>query len=225
VQDATLPRFERRSRKALLIDRKKLWTPSELQAFLAHTRDDRWYPVWYVLASTGMRRSEICGLRAESVDVQRAVITVDWKVVSIHNKLYEGDPKSESSIREITIDDHTVQVLRDWREVKRSDRRAARDAWVDSGFEFTDEIGRGIHPERLSRNFTNALKSSGLRHTTPHALRHLHATLLLDAGVPVKVVSARLGHASTAFTQDRYIKVTERADRAAAQATAQFMMG
>jgi hypothetical protein len=90
VPDATLPRFERRSRKALLVDRKKLWTPSELQAFMAHTRDDRWYPVWYVLASTGMRRSEICGLRTESVDVERAVITVDWKVVSIHNKLYEG---------------------------------------------------------------------------------------------------------------------------------------
>ncbi|HSK95905.1 MAG TPA: tyrosine-type recombinase/integrase [Euzebyales bacterium] len=116
-------------------------------------------------------------------------------------------------------------MLRDWREVKRTDRRAAGEACVDSGYEFADEVGRGIHPERLSRNFTNALKSSGLRHTTPHALRHLHATLLLDAGVPVKVVSARLGHASTAFTQDRYIKVTGRADRAAAQATAQFMTG
>jgi integrase len=100
-----------------------------LQAFLAHTRDDRWYPVWYVLASTGMRRSEICGLRSESVDLERAVITVDWKVVSVHNELYEGDPKPESSIREITIDDHTVQVLREWREVKRRDRRAAREAW------------------------------------------------------------------------------------------------
>lgn len=92
MPDATLPRFERRSRKALLVDRKKLWTPPELQAFLAHS-DDRWYPVWHVLASTGMRRSEICGLRSESVDLERAVITVDWKVVSVHNELYEGDPK------------------------------------------------------------------------------------------------------------------------------------
>lgn len=223
VGDATLPRFERRSRKALLIDRKKLWTPDELQTFLAHTRDDRWYPVWHVLAATGMRRSEVCGLRSESVDLERGVITVDWKVVTVHNVLYEGDPKSESSIREITIDDHTVEVLREWRALRRGDQRAAREAWMESGYEFTDEIGRGIHPTRLSTTFTKWLKSSGLRHTTPHALRHLHATLLLDAGVPVKVVSARLGHASTAFTQDRYIKVTERADRAAALATAQFM--
>jgi len=134
-----------------------------------------------------------------------------------------GRPEAESSIREITIDDTTVQVLREWRQVKRRNRRAAKQAWFESGYEFTDEIGRGIHPTRLSTNFTKALKASGLRHTTPHGLRHLHATLLLDAGVPVKVVSARLGHASTAFTQDHYIKVTEHADHAAALATAHFM--
>jgi integrase len=100
VGDATLPRFERRSRKALLIDRKKLWTPDELQAVLAHTRDDRWYPVWHVPAATGMRRSEVCGLRSQSVDLERGVIIVDWKVVPVHNVLYEDDPTSESSIRE-----------------------------------------------------------------------------------------------------------------------------
>jgi integrase len=115
-----------------------------------------------------MRRSEICGLRSESVELDRAVITVYWKVVSVHNVLFEGDPKSESSIREITIDDHTVQVLRDWRQVKAKDRRAATEAWMETGYEFTDEIGRGIHPTRLSTDFTKALKSSGLRHTTPH---------------------------------------------------------
>lgn len=223
VGDATLPRFERRTRKALLVDRKRLWTPRELQDFLAHTRGDRWYPVWYVLASTGLRRSEICGLRSESVDLDRALIIVEWKVVSVDNQLYEGDPKSESSIREIPIDDGTVGVLRAWRATRHADRRAAGLAWSDSGFEFTDELGHGIHPNRLSYRFDQALKSSGLRHTTPHGLRHLHATLLLDAGVPVKVVSMRLGHASTSFTQDRYVQVTERADRAAALATAQFM--
>lgn len=74
------------------------------------TRDDRWYPVWHLLASTGLRRSEVCGLRAESVDLDRAVITVEWKVVAVHHVLYEGDPKSESSIRESTIDDGTVAV-------------------------------------------------------------------------------------------------------------------
>ena len=81
--------------------------------------------------------------------------------------LYEGDPKSESSNREITIDDHTVQVLREWRAVRAKNRRAAREAWFVSGYEFTDEIGRGIHPTRLSTRFTKALKSSGL----PHAAR------------------------------------------------------
>jgi integrase len=165
VQDATLPRFERRTRKALLIDRKKLWTPSELQEFLTHTRDDRWYPVWYVLASTGLRRSEICGLRSESVDLDRAVITVEWKVVAVHHDLHEGDPKSESSIREITIDDGTVQVLRDWRKATAVDRRAADLAWVDSGFEFTDELGRGMDPQQAE---LPVRQGTQIKWATPH---------------------------------------------------------
>ncbi|MBW3605482.1 MAG: site-specific integrase [Actinobacteria bacterium] len=148
---------------------------------------------------------------------------MDWKVVSVPNVLYEGDPKSESSIREITIDDTTVQVLREWRQVKRRKPSRGQGGLVRVGVRVHRRDWRGIHPTRLSTNFTKALKTSGLRQTTPHGLRHLHATLLLDAGVPVKVVSARLGHASTAFTQDRYIKVTERAGRAAALATAHFM--
>jgi integrase len=150
---------------------------------------------------------------------------VDWKVVAVHHELYEGDPMSESSVREVTIDDSTVRVLRAWRKRKAADRLAAGPAWAALGFEFTDELGRGLHPNTLNYRFDKAVKSSGLRHTTPHGLRHLHATLLLDAGVPVKVVSVRLGHSSTGFTQDRYIKVTEPADRAAALATAQFMAG
>lgn len=136
--------------------------PTELQAFLAHTRDDRWYPVWHVLAATGMRRSEVCGLRSESVDLERGVITVDWKVVSVHNVPYEGNSKSELSIREITIDDQTVAVLpTGGRSSAATAARRRRRGWR-RGYEFTDEIGRGIHSTRLSTNFTKALKSSGV---------------------------------------------------------------
>lgn len=223
VQDATLPKFERRTKKALLIDRKKLWTADELRAFLDHTRQDRWYPLWHLLATTGLRRSELCGLRWESLDLTMAVLTVDWKVVAVHHQLHEGDPKSESSIREVTLDEATVRTLREWRKRVAEERLAAGLPWQDSAFVFTDELGRGLHPNRLNYRFAKAIRTSRLRHTTPHGLRHLHATLLLDAGVPVKEVSARLGHRSTTFTQDRYIKVTEAMDRGAATTMAAIL--
>ena len=86
-------------------------------------------------------------------------------------------------------------MLRDWREVKRRDRRAESEAWVDSGYEVTDEIGRGIHPERLSRNFTNALRSSACATPPRMACDTCTPPCLLDAGVPVKVVS-RAGSAT-----------------------------
>lgn len=218
VGDATLPKFERRAKKQLLIDRSKLWTSDELRAFLEHTRPTRWHPVWHLLATTGLRRSELCGLRWDSVDLDDEVLTVDWKVVAVHHVLHDGDPKTEASIREITLDHDTVQVLRQWRHQQVTEEVAAQVAWRDTGYVFTDQIGCGLHPNRLSRQFHRAVVSSGLRHTTPHALRHLHATLLLDASVPIKEVSARLGHTSTTFTQDRYIKTTKAMDRTAATA-------
>ena len=81
-----------------------------------------------MLAATGMRRLEVCGLRSESVDLERGVITVDWKVVSGPQRALPGRPQeSESSIREITIDDYTIEVLHEWRGVKKRDRRAAKE--------------------------------------------------------------------------------------------------
>lgn len=148
---------------------------------------------------------------------------MDWKVVAVHHQLHQGDPKTESSIREVTLDDVTVRLLREWRKRVTEERLAAGAAWQDTGLVFTDELGRGLHPNALNYRFSRAVTSSGLRHTTPHGLRHLHATLLLDAGVPIKEVSARLGHSSTTFTQDRYIKVTEAMDRQAADTMARIL--
>lgn len=76
------------------------------------------------------RDAPVRGLRpaSESVDLERGVITVDWKVVSGPQRALPGRPQeSESSIREITIDDYTIEVLREWRGVKKRDRRAAKE--------------------------------------------------------------------------------------------------
>jgi hypothetical protein len=129
---------------------------SELQAFLTHTREDRWYPVWYTIASTGLRRSEICGLREESVDLERAVIVVDWKVVAVHHELYEGDPKSESSVREITFGNHPLPSSCQTRPIVTNSVRS--DATVSASSPIpapSAAVGNGIgHAERMASTST-----------------------------------------------------------------------
>jgi integrase len=69
---------------------------------------------------------------------------------------------------------------------------------------FTGEDGKPIDPNYVSRAFRNAVAAAGLRHIPLHGLRHSHASLLIDAGVPISVVSERLGHANPNVTLGVY---------------------
>jgi integrase len=64
--------------------------------------------------------------------------------------------------------------------------------------------GRPLHPDVFSQTFERRVAASALPRIRLHDLRHTHATLMIAAGVPVKVVSERLGHSSPAFTQTVY---------------------
>ena len=92
--------------------------------------------------------------------------------------------------------------------------------WLDTGLVFTMVDGRGWHPDVISRAFARLVEKSDLPRIRLHDLRHTHATHLLAANVNVRVVSERLGHASTAFTLDVYGHVLpgQQADAAAAVA-------
>ncbi|MGH9011199.1 MAG: tyrosine-type recombinase/integrase, partial [Acidimicrobiia bacterium] len=69
---------------------------------------------------------------------------------------------------------------------------------------FTDGHGAAIHPHAISQAFERISRRAGLRIIRLHDVRHTHASLLIAAGVPVKVVSERLGHASPSFTIETY---------------------
>jgi len=85
-----------------------------------------------------------------------------------------------------------------------SDLRRHR-GWVrTSGLVFTREDGAGLHPEFVSRHFHRLIRRAGLRQVRFHDLRHCSASLQISAGVPLGIVSKRLGHSSIAITSDTY---------------------
>lgn len=101
------------------------------------------------------------------------------------------------------LDPDTLAVLKDLRERQRGARVVAL---IDDSREylFIDENGQPIHPNYVSRAFTAAVAAAGLRAIRLHDLRHTHASLAIDAGVPISVVSARLGHANANITLGVY---------------------
>jgi len=85
--------------------------------------------------------------------------------------------------------------------------------------------GRPYHPERFSREFDRMVERLGMRRIRLHDLRHTWATLALQAGVPLKVVSERLGHATTAVTADTYSHVAPGMQTDAAERVAALIFG
>src|SRR5207249_10887606 len=123
-------------------------------------------------------------------------------------------------------DSETVAILREHRRQQAEERLSAGSAWNDSGgLVFTNRWGEPLYPDTVSALMTkliNGYNSSAtppaapLPHSRLHDLRHLHATTLLLAGVPVHVVAARLGHADPAITLRVYAHVIRSAEAAAA---------
>ena len=98
-------------------------------------------------------------------------------------------------------------------------------SWPDSDLAFTREDGTVLHPEAITKRFGTLSGKTGLPPLTLHGLRHSHATALLRAGVPVAVVSKRLGHKNIGVTLTIYAHALPGDDEDAAEMGAQLLAG
>ncbi|UKJ63500.1 site-specific integrase [Cellulosimicrobium cellulans] len=162
-------------------------------------------PVVHLVARTGLRLGEVCGLRWEDVDLDAGLVVVRQQAQAIGGKVVYGPPKSrESTDRRVPLVPEAVAVLRAHRKRQIAERFAWGAAWEDSGLVFTRPGGAGLVPTTLSRAFGGAVKASGVRVCRFHDLRHLAATHMLRNGVPLVLVSRVLGHSSPAITGTIY---------------------
>ena len=131
-----------------------------------------------------------------------------------------SDPKTDSGFRTVALDDDTVEVLERHRERQDADREEWASGWVDTGPVFTQEDGSWLHPGKVTDLFERLVASSGLPPIRLHDLRHGAATLMLAAGMDVKIASETLGHSDTRITRDIYQSVFPEVAKDAAEAAA-----
>jgi integrase len=211
------------------------WTAPELARFLrwADAENPDLAMGWRLLAATGMRRGEALALRWRDVDLEAGRLAVRRSVGVVKDKgagqrLVEG-PTKTGQARVVDLDAGTVAALRAYRAVRGG---LALDLVRDTALVLSNLDGTHRHPERFSRRFAGqlarartALGEDGLPVIRLHDLRHTHATLLLADGVPVKVVSERLGHASATITLTVYQHVHPGMGREAADRFAALLEG
>ena len=183
------------------------WTAAEVGAFLASVREDRLYAAWLLLATLGLRRGELLGLRWPDVDLTSGRIAIRNTLVMVDGKPAMAEPKTAKGRRSLTLAPQVLEAVR----VHRAHQAAERLSWgadyTDSGLVVTTEDGRPMHPESLSSLFVRQAKRAGLSPIRLHDLRHSVASILLAKGVHPKVVSEQLGHATIALTLDTYSHV------------------
>ena len=177
----------------------QIWSAEQVAVFLEAVSDDRWYAAWLLAVMTGMRRGEIVGLRWRDVD------DTEIRVRQTIPKAGEfSEPKTRAGRRTVTIDQATSTALQTRRRVVAAERLAAGEDYCDLDLVFAWGDGSSIDPNLFSRWFRRHSDRAGLPPIRFHDLRHTSATLALAAGVPAKVVSERIGHASVAITLDLY---------------------
>lgn len=195
ASDAEAPKRRRPSNEL------RSWTAEQLHAFLDVARGERLFPAFWLAANTGMRRGELLGLRWGDLDLAGGNLSVDRSLISVAYELHETRGKTRNSRRWIDLDDVTVSVLTRWRDALSVE--LDRDV-ADDGPRLLHTERQSVHPDRFTQVFTRLVANAPVPRLRLHDLRHTHATLLLKAGVPIKVVSERLGHATPGFTMATY---------------------
>jgi integrase len=205
------PKLERREMRAL--------SAAEAGRLVTATADEPLGPVFATAVGTGLRLGELLGLAWSDVDLEARKLTVRRSLARARGGGWGlGEPKTKGSRRTVMLPAIAADALRRQKARQAADRLAAGTAWQDRlGLVFTDALGRPLDPPTVSRMFRLTSDRLGLG-VRLHDLRHTAASLMLAAGVPLKVVSEALGHSSIAITADVYSHVTPDLRREAADA-------
>ena len=197
----------------------EMWDVDTIHDFARAAQASRFRDFYHLAVLTGMRRSELAGLKWNKVDLTNGRLSVTTTLQRIDGKgLVEGQPKTLRSRRSIALSPVAVDLLHSIRGRQIEQQLIAGEAWQSLGYVFTQADGTPVYPDDISKDFARIVREARLPHLTLHGLRHASATLLLSANVVPKVVSERLGHSNIAVTMDTYSHVLPGMQEAAALA-------
>ncbi|MEU4368232.1 site-specific integrase [Micromonospora chersina] len=199
-----------------------VWTDDLLIQFLDYAAEHApdLHPLLHLMAYRGPRCGEACGLLDAEVRLAKGEVSLVNQIATHSYEAHQKRRKSHAGNREVILDPDTVAVLTADKARRAAWRLAAGKDWPDTGLFFVRPDGRAWHPNSVTQRFRRLVKQAGLPPIRLHDVRHGAATLALDAGVDIKVVSDQLGHSTTTLTRDTYQSVVKRLHHEAAAAVA-----
>lgn len=211
-QRTTIPKVIQKEVQPLTEDQQK--------EFIAALQNHKYRNVFVVMLFTGLREGETIGLTWDCIDWKTSTLKVYQQLQRVPGKWSEFRfvPLKNSKARYIRLSPYVVSILKKQQIKQLTEKLSAGTLW--NGFQtieeqntalvFTDEHGENINPAPLYENFKKVAAQIGIPEARVHDLRHTFAVNSLQCGDDVKTVQTNLGHATAAFTLDRYGHVSER---------------
>ncbi|MDB8552268.1 tyrosine-type recombinase/integrase [Turicibacter sanguinis] len=195
----------------------KVISPEELERILSSIKDEIYYLPFLIASQVGGRRGEILGLTWDNVDFKNQTITFEKQLIAKVGLSPQLSPlKTASSKRTILMTRKLIAALQEEQKNQASKKEFYQNFYQDHNFICCHEDGSPISPRgltakaaRLSKEFNIDLQF--------HSLRHTHATMLLNAGVNIKIIQERLGHSNITTTLGTYSHVTKEGEKNAIQ--------
>lgn len=180
-------------------------TTAQVRRIIEEARDERLWPLWIVIVTTGLRVSEALGLAWSDIDLANATLTVRHQLARVDGQWVRTAPKTRRSRRTIPLTPQAVDALTE-QHARQDAERAEHPRPID-GLVFTTATGQPIHSTNILPTWYATLRRLGLPRVTTHDLRHSAASMMLAAGVPLPVIAEILGHSTMRVTADLYAHV------------------
>lgn len=180
-----------------------------------------------LLIYTGARRGELCGLTWPNIREEKQQISVrETLQYTAETGIFEAPTKTESSERDIDVSEPVFALLREYKKWWLKQKTIFGEEWQDKDERlFIRHDGKPLHPDTINNWLNEFTKRNGLKHITPHSLRHTFATLQLVNGVDVRTLQARTGHSQASTLLNTYSHVVESAKKGAADILGQTLRG
>ena len=194
------------------------WNEDDITLFLEAAKNTPYYALFYLTLFTGMRRSELLGLKWSDVDLILGEVSVTRSLHHSRDGSYIfTEPKSAKSRRTIALPPSATLLLKEHREKQKLERVMLGIPLTDDDLVFSTLGGKPLRPNTVTRAWTMLAGHAGVKVIRLHDARHTHASLMLKQGIHPKIVQERLGHATIAITLDTYSHVAPGLQEAAAK--------
>lgn len=224
MKEVTFSKGERKQKKTKL----KYFEKEELQDFLEYCQKDKFpitYPLFRVLAFTGIRKGEALALTWDDVDFFNKTLEINKTVTrNLDNKFIATPPKTNTSIRKISLDDETLNILKTWKtQQKRYLLAYGQHIKTKKQIIFSSKNNNYMDITRPNIILSRICKKYNFNDITIHGFRHTHCSLLFEAGLSIKEVQERLGHSDIHTTMNIYTHVTKKQKERSADKFAAYL--